>query len=157
MIRIAPAATAAELDTMRALMREYQKQLGVDLGYQGFESELAALPGVYSPPPGRLLLATTDDDPVGCVAFRSAGEGRAEMKRLYVRSAARGLGVGRALVERVVAEARAAGYDELVLDTLPSMGAAHRLYRQLGFREIPPYAVRAVEGTRYLGFRLRAD
>lgn len=151
MVQITQVITAADVATIRVLLREYQVQLGVDLDFQGFEGELAALPGAYAPPHGRLLLATHDGAPVGCVALRDAGAGRAEMKRLYVRAQARGLGVGKRLVERIVAEARGAGYAEIVLDTLPSMAAAQKLYEQLGFRDIPAYNASPIAGTRFLG------
>ncbi len=155
MVQITPVVTAADVATVRLLLREYQVQLGVNLDFQGFEGELAALPGAYAPPHGRLLLATHDGAPVGCAALRDAGAGRAEMKRLYVRPQARGLGLGRALAERIVEEARAAGYAEIVLDTLPTMGTAHRLYEQLGFRPIAPYNANPIAGTRHLGLSLR--
>jgi putative acetyltransferase len=154
--RIAPALTPDDLETIRELMREYQAQLGVDLSFQGFDDELAALPGAYAPPSGRLLLARQGGTALGCIALRDAGDGRAEMKRLYVRPQARGLGLGRALAERIVEEARSAGYAAVVLDTLPSMGEAHRLYEQLGFRPIAPYNANPIAGTRHLGLPLRA-
>lgn len=153
-LRIAQAVTAEETKTARALMREYQALLGVDLCFQGFEAELRGLPGSYAPPAGRLLLATVDGEAVGCVALREAGGTRAEMKRLFVRPAARGLGLGKALVLRVLTEARAAGYDEVVLDTLPTMAEAQRLYGELGFRDVPPYRPNPIAGTRYLGLAL---
>lgn len=143
-----------DLIAVRALLREYQAQVGVDLTYQNFEKEMRDLPGAYAPPRGRLLLARHADAPVGCVGLRDAGAGRAEMKRLFVRPSGRGLGVAKALVGRLIEEARSAGYDEMVLDTLPSMQAAQRLYEQWGFRDIPPYWDSPVAGTRYLGLRL---
>lgn len=155
-VRIVPASAPPEIATVRGLLLEYQAQLGVDLAFQGFAEELATLPGGYAPPGGRLLLATRDGLALGCVAMRDAGAGRAEMKRLYVRPHARGLGLGRLLAERIIEEARAAGYAEMVLDTLPSMGAAHVLYEQLGFRPIAPYNANPVAGTRHLGLTLRA-
>jgi len=154
---IAPARSPDEIAIVRELMLEYQAQLGIDLDFQGFADELASLPGAYAPPRGRLLLATKDGTALGCVALRDAGGGRAEMKRLYVRPPARGLGLGHALAERIIEEARAAGYAEIVLDTLPTMGTAHRLYEQLGFREIPPYNTNPILGTRYFGLALPAD
>lgn len=154
-LRIAPVRTDDEVDVVRGLLREYQLLLGVDLGFQGFAEELATLPGAYAPPGGLLLLATRAGEPLGCVALRDAGAGRAEMKRLFVRPAARGLGLGRALAERIIEEARAAGYAEIVLDTLPSMGEAHRLYEQLGFRPVAAYNANPIPGTRHLGLPLR--
>lgn len=154
MLAIAPVTTPAELEVVREMLREYQEQLGIDLDFQGFAGELASLPGAYAPPGGRLLLATDDGTPVGCIALRDIGAGRSEMKRLFVRHTARGLGVGKALVERIIAEARAAGFCEIVLDTLPSMDAAQRLYESLGFRDIPPYNANPIAGTRFLALSL---
>jgi ribosomal protein S18 acetylase RimI-like enzyme len=137
-------------------LHEYQAGIGVDLCFQGFAAELARLPGSYAPPSGRLLLATLGGETVGCVALHAVDAARCEMKRLYVRPAARGLGVGRALVLRVLDEARAIGYSQIVLDTLPTMADAQRLYQQLGFHEIADYQPIHVEGTRHLGKSLLA-
>ena len=153
-MQIEPAASVEDFVTVRGLMREYQAQVGTNLCFQDFEAELATLPGAYGPPHGRLLLATHEGAAVGCVALRSFGAGRAEMKRLFVRSPARGLGVGKALLARVVVEARASGYTELVLDTLPSMAAAQGMYEKAGFRDIAPYTANPVAGARYLGLSL---
>ncbi len=110
MIAIRPAAVPDDLAVVRALFREYADQLGVDLCFQDFEQELASLPGKYAPPAGRLLLAWQGAEPVGCVALRALDDGASEMKRLYVRDAARGTGLGRQLAERICDEARDAGY-----------------------------------------------
>lgn len=150
MLRIARATTSVEIEIARSLLREYQTLLGVDLCFQGFEAEVRDLPGSYAPPQGRLLLATDDGVPVGCVALHEAGWPRAEMKRLFVRPAARGLGLGRALVSAVLEEAATIGYTEVVLDTLPSMVEAQQLYVCFGFREIPAYRPNPVPGARYL-------
>ena len=131
------------------LFREYASSLGVDLSFQHFEEELAALPGDYAPPRGRLLL-TCD----GCVALRPLSSDVCEMKRLYVRPDARGTGVGRALVQRVIDEARSIGYRAMRLDTLPSMTAAAAMYRAFGFREIDAYRFNPVEGTKYFELEL---
>ena len=150
---LTPATSAADLDAIRALFRAYAASLPVDLGYQGFEDELAALPGAYAPPQGLLLLARgADGQPIGCGAFRAmkGGDG-CEMKRVYVAPAARGLGLGIAMVEALMAQARAAGYREIALDTLPSMTEAHRLYAKLGFTPIAPYYDTPIEGTAFLG------
>jgi ribosomal protein S18 acetylase RimI-like enzyme len=148
------AHTAAEIDVVHALLREYQQSIGVDLCFQGFEAELKGLPGSYAPPSGRLLLAFVADLAVGCIALQRVDDTRCEMKRLYVRPTARGLGIGRALVARVLEEARAVGYTEVVLDTLPTMVQAQRLYEQLGFHEIPPYRANPIAGARYMGLPL---
>jgi ribosomal protein S18 acetylase RimI-like enzyme len=150
-VHIIPATTASDIAIVRALLVEYQARLGVDLSFQDFDSEMNGLPGDYAPPAGRLLLALHDGNAVGCVALRAAGGTRCEMKRLFVRPDARGLGVGRALVSRVLEEARMAGYAEMVLDTLPTMADAQRLYERFGFGDIPPYRPNPIEGTRYLG------
>jgi putative acetyltransferase len=151
MLQITQALSAANLAVVRTLLQEYQAGVGVDLCFQGFAAELDGLPGSYTPPGGRLLLATHGPEPVGCVALQTVSASRCEMKRLYVRSAARGLGVGRALVMCALAEAAVIGYAEMVLDTLPSMTQAQRLYEQLGFRDIAAYRPNPIGGTRYLG------
>jgi ribosomal protein S18 acetylase RimI-like enzyme len=155
MLLVTQAQSTDEIERVRSLMREYQQQLGVDLSFQGFAAELDALPGSYAPPGGRLLLALHDRTAVGCVALQRVSDSRAEMKRLYVPPSARGLGVGRQLVAQILAEARTIGYSEVVLDTLPNMFEAQRLYRQFGFDEIEPYRPNPIVGTRYLGKTLR--
>jgi ribosomal protein S18 acetylase RimI-like enzyme len=150
-VRIEPAAWPDDRDTVRELFLEYAAGLGFDLCFQGFDQELDTLPGWYASPGGRLLVASLDDEVVGCVALRGFEAGTCEMKRLYVRPAARGSRVGRALVERVLAEARAAGYRRMRLDTIePLMAAAIALYRRLGFVEIPPYTGNSIAGVMYL-------
>jgi ribosomal protein S18 acetylase RimI-like enzyme len=153
-MEIRPAVVPTELDLVRLLFREYAAGLGFDLCFQGFEAELISLPGRYAPPAGRLLLAVAAGRVVGCIALRGLSETVGEMKRLYVRPAARGLGVGRALAERVILEARGIGYRRLVLDTLPAMAAAIGLYDALGFRDIAPYCANPVPGARFLGLDL---
>lgn len=154
MLTILQAESIDELEIVRSLLREYQSLLGVDLGFQDFEAELKDLPGNYATPSGRLLLAMDDGTPVGCVALRPIQGPRCEMKRLFVRPGSRGLGVGRGLVARVLEEARAVGYSEMVLDTLPTMAEAQKLYSAFGFREIAPYRANPIVGIRYLGCRL---
>jgi len=145
-----------DLAAVRTLFRAYVDWLGIDLSYQGFEEELAGLPGKYAPPAGGLFLARQDDGTVlGCVGLRAFGEGGAsEMKRLYVLPAARGLGVGAALVARVVAAAQEAGYSEMLLDTLPTMTGAIKLYRAAGFENVPAYYDTPIEETVFFRKKL---
>jgi ribosomal protein S18 acetylase RimI-like enzyme len=138
-------------DEARALFREYQAWLGIDLCFQQFDEELAALPGDYARPRGRLLV---EDALSGCVALRPLAEEIAELKRLYVRESGRGRGLGRALTERALDDARAIGYRAVRLDTLPQMGAAIDLYRALGFVEIAPYRHNPIAGALYFELRL---
>lgn len=150
---LAPALSPADLAAIRDLFRAYAASLPVDLGYQGFEEELAGLPGAYAPPHGGLFLAkAADGTPLASGAFRAmkAGEG-CEMKRVYVAPAARGLGLGIAMVEALFEAARQAGHRRMVLDTLPSMVEAHQLYAKLGFEPIAPYYDTPVAGTVFLG------
>lgn len=137
--QIQPATTDAEMSLTRELFAEYAAGLGVDLCFQNFSQELATLPGAYSAPDGCILLARVNNEPAGCVAVRKIGEGVCEMKRLYVRPEFHGRGIGRALAEAVIADARERGYAQMRLDTLPTMRAAVALYRSLGFGERDAY------------------
>lgn len=143
-----------ELDAARALFSEYADSLGIDLSFQQFEAELAELPGEYAEPRGCLLLATVDDALAGCCALRPFDDsdypGASEMKRLFVRKAFRGFGLGRLLAESTLDAARRAGYSCVLLDTLDDMEAARVLYTDLGFEEIPPYYHNPIAGAHYL-------
>jgi putative acetyltransferase len=152
---LAQATTPAQLEAARTLFREYQAAIGVDLCFQGFEAELAALPGGYAPPAGRLLLAWDGDAPVGCGALRSIGSGVAELKRMWTRPAARGRGVARSVAGALLEAARAEGYRAVRLDTLTWMTAARALYASLGFRECPAYYPNPLTGVVYMELELR--
>ncbi len=147
---IRSAASEADIGDVRSLFREYAEWLAVDLSFQNFEEELAALPGDYAPPGGRLLIAVEESRVAGCVALRGWADDICEMKRLYVRPEFRGTGLGRRLVLAIMDEARTIGYRRMRLDTLPQMGEAHRLYESLGFVETEPYRYNPIAGSRFL-------
>lgn len=148
-ILVAPVETPEELDAVKTLFRAYVDWIEIDLSYQGFEEELAGLPGKYAPPAGALFVAKTQDGTIlGCVGLRAFDDnGRCEMKRLYVLPEGRGKRVGSALVGRVIEAAVAAGYTEMLLDTLPTMTGAIKLYRAAGFEEVPAYYATPIRGT----------
>ncbi len=155
MIKIAQAQSAADIEQARELFLEYATSLGFSLCFQQFDQEMASLPGAYAPPKGRLLLARDDDRAAGCVALRPLEESVCEMKRLYVRPDYRGHGLGRTLVDMVLAEARAIGYERTRLNTVePVMRSAVALYRGLGFREIEAYGEHPIAGTLYMELEL---
>ena len=139
---------------MRAIFKEYADQLGVDLCFQAFDEEVATLPGLYDAPRGALLMALVDGELAGCCALRPLDDvdypNASEMKRLYVRKAFRGFGLGRQLVEATLDAARAAGYYCVLLDTLDDMEAARTLYEDLGFESIAPYYHNPIAGAHYL-------
>lgn len=142
------AATASDVEQVRELFREYQRAIGVDLCFQGFDAELAGLPGAYAPPRGQILLAGGAG---GCVALRPFGDDdTCEMKRLYVRPAHRGTGLGRRLATAIVDEARRAGYARMRLDTLATMSEAIGLYESLGFVRIAAYRHNPLDDAVYM-------
>lgn len=151
---ISLATTTKDLAAVRQLFEEYAASLGVDLGYQGFAKELRELPGVYGLPRGRLLLAIVEGAATGCVALRPRDDRTCEMKRLYVRPRRQGFGLGRTLAERVIAEAQAIGYSTMLLDTLPNMHGALRLYESLGFIRRAPYFQSPIEGNVFMELQL---
>ena len=153
-VKIVSADGVDDLLNVRCLFEEYAASLGIDLCFQGFDEELASLPGSYSRPGGRLLLAFDNGALAGCVALRPLEGDTCEMKRLYVRPRFRGLGVGRLLAQQIIEEACRAGYRRMRLDSLPAMGAAQALYHRLGFHEIPPYRPNPVDGSVFLEMQL---
>lgn len=144
----------AEFEATAAIFKEYGDSLGIDLSFQGFDEELATLPGLYAAPRGTLLLAWVDGELAGCCALRPLDDvdvpNAAEMKRLYVRPAFRRFGLGRLLAEAILDAGRQMGYSSVLLDTLDDMEAARALYEELGFVEIPPYYHNPVAGSHYL-------
>lgn len=155
-VSIVPARSAGDMAAAAELFAAYAAMLPIDLAYQGFGEELAALPGKYAPPDGELLLARSEDGTaLGCVALRPISpQGCCEMKRLFLAPSARGQGLGRALAEAIVAAARARGYGQMRLDTLETMAPAIGLYEQLGFARIAPYYAPTPEGTVFMGMAL---
>lgn len=151
---ITRAGTPEDIAAICRLFEEYAACLQIDLSYQRFAEELAALPGSYAAPRGCLLLATVDDQPAGCVALRPIDERTCEMKRLFVRKRAQGHGLGRALAQRVIAQARTAGYTTIVLDTLPFMQSAVRLYEALGFKRRIAYYDSPLPETVFMELQL---
>jgi GNAT superfamily N-acetyltransferase len=154
MTDIVEAQTAEQLATIRELFREYADSLGVDLCFQDFERELATLPGKYVAPEGRLYLALEDGKAAGCAGLRKISPEAGELKRVFVRPAFRGKGIGRRLVLAVVEAARKNAYRRLRLDTLPSMKRAQELYRAMGFKPIEAYNNNPVPGAEFLELTL---
>lgn len=137
---IIQAETPEQMDEARRIFTEYENWLGVSLCFQGFDEEMAGLPGKYAPPEGRLLFAIENDQVAGCVASRRLDDETCEMKRLFVRPEFQGLGLGSSLIDNLITEARASGYKKMRLDSwIPRMGKAIEMYRRHGFYEIEPY------------------
>ena len=149
------AESSSQIAAIRELFLEYANSLGFSLCFQSFDQELASLPGDYAPPEGRLMLAISSGQPAGCVALHKLEPEICEMKRLYVRPQYRGKSLGRELTEKIIAAAREIGYKKLRLDTVePKMQAAVAMYRQFGFREIPPYRPNPIDGALYMELEL---
>lgn len=159
-IELLSAETPAQIDAVRGLFRQYAASLTIDLGFQNFEAELAALPGDYAAPAGALLLALVDGQPAGCGALRALPDAddpnACEMKRLWVPRAFRRFGLGRKLAQQLLDLGAQAGYSCMLLDTLDEMEAARSLYATLGFEEIPPYYFNPIAGAHYLKVDLSA-
>lgn len=154
-MKIIPAVTHQQIESVRSLFIEYQQWLKFSLCFQGFDQELAGLPGKYAPPKGRLYLAEVNGSTAGCIALRPMDEeGICEMKRLYVKEEFRGDGVGRLLTEKVLEEAKAIGYRSVRLDTLQRMESARSLYTKLGFTIIPRYYDNPMEEVVYMELTL---
>ena len=148
---LAQAESPAQLAQSRELFLEYAQSLGFSLCFQNFDKELAGLPGDYAPPEGRLLLAEFEGHFAGCVALHKLEDRICEMKRLYLRPQFRGKGLGRALADRIIDEARQIGYQRMRLDTVePVMRDAVAMYRKIGFREIAPYCANPITGALYM-------
>lgn len=154
-ITIRTATTPDDILAARELFIEYQRWLNVSLCFQGFDKELADLPGAYAPPGGRLYLVEAEGGLCGCIALRPMkDEGVCEMKRLYVREEFRGRGIGKMLAQHIVTEAKNIGYRTMRLDTLQQMETARSLYRQLGFTDIPAYYSNPLDEVVYLELEL---
>ncbi len=149
--------TAKHLNEICQLFREYENFLGVDLCFQGFEEELARLPGEYAPPKGSLLLAVDGKNTAGCVAVREFNGDVCEMKRLYLRSKYRGVGLGRKLAEKIIEEAARIGYSSIRLDTLKNLKEAMGLYKSLGFKRVDPYYDNPLPGVTYWELQLKGS
>ena len=149
-MRIVPVATVEELSQVRALFEEYWASFGFTPCFQNFAGELAALPGDYVPPGGRLALALVDGNPAACAALRRFDTERCEFKRLFVRPQYRGMRLGREMLAWIIAEAKAAGYRQLVCDTMPAMADALAMYERAGFERTEPYSNHPTPGAIFL-------
>ncbi|MFA5834381.1 MAG: GNAT family N-acetyltransferase [Bacteroidota bacterium] len=154
MVTLISATTPEQIETIRLLFVEYQQWLNFSLCFQGFDQELATLPGKYSLPNGRLYLAEYDGAIAGCIALRPIEDGICEMKRLFVREEFRGKGLGKILTEKILAEAKVLGYHTMRLDTLQRMETAQSLYKKLGFIVIPAYYNNPMDEVVYMEKKL---
>lgn len=155
MLKLVSVQSEKDLEIVRELFKEYAKSLGFDLDFQDFKKELADFPGDYAPPFGCLLLAKDKEQIVGCVALRKMDKNICEMKRLYVRKAFRGKGIGKELSVAIIEKAREIGYKYMRLDTVPAMKEAIALYQSLGFKEIEPYRYNPLEGATFMELGLK--
>jgi len=154
---ITQAASDPDIELLRMLFKEYEQSIGVSLCFQNFDQELARLPGDYAPPSGRLLLVRVEDQIAGCVALRKFGNSTCEMKRLYLRPDFRGKGLGEQIVDTIIQEAKQIGYSKMRLDTIPGrMDQAIKLYRAIGFKDIPAYYNSPFTDTLYMELDLAA-
>jgi carbonic anhydrase len=153
-VQIVAVTGGDRVNAVKALFQEYWASFGFTPCFQNFEAELATLPGKYAPPAGRLALALVHGEPAGCVALRAIDSARCEAKRLYVKPQFRSKGIGRALLDWVIAEARAAGYSDMLGDTMPLMERAIAMYDRIGFERTGPYADQATDGAIYIRLKL---
>ena len=153
-INIKQAVSPEDILSAKQLLVDYQKYLGIDLCFQGFDDELAHLPGKYAPPRGRLYLSEVNDEPAGCIAFYEMEKDVAELKRLFVKQDFRGAGIGRMMIERAIADARRIGYKKVRLDSLARLQQASDLYRKLGFDTCEPYNQNPEEDVYYMELSL---
>lgn len=153
-MEIVDATSEQQLEQVRQLFREYWHAFGFDPSFQDFARELEQLPGAYAGPGGRIALAMAGGEPAGCIALRPLDAGECEMKRLYVRNAFRGHGIGLALVQWIVAQARKAGYTRMYADTMPTMQRALEMYEAIGFKRSGAYSANATAGAIYLSLDL---
>jgi ribosomal protein S18 acetylase RimI-like enzyme len=144
-----------EIENVKQLFLEYAESLNFDLCFQNFDEELQQLPGRYSPPEGRLLIALNDNKPAGCAALRKHNEHTCEMKRLYVKPEFRHFGLGKILVDKLLDEAKMIGYKKMILDTVPSMESARKIYESIGFKETKPYYYNPQPGTIFMSINLK--
>ena len=149
-IKIIQATGENQIGSVKELFLEYAESLDFELCFQDFDKELEGLPGDYSPPEGRLYIALYENIPAGCIALKKFKHSVCEMKRLYVRPKFRGNNIGKKLVELLIIEARKIGYKKMVLDTVPSMQTAQKLYKSFGFYEIKPYRINPVKGAVFM-------
>jgi carbonic anhydrase len=153
-MEIVTVSSGPQVEQVRGLFEEYWTSFGFTPCFQNFGEEVASLPGDYAPPGGRLALARIDGEPAGCAAMRRFDAGRCEAKRLYVRPQFRGCGLGRDLMHWLIAESRAAGYSEMLGDTMPVMAQALEMYRRMGFEQTGPYSSQPTAGAIYLRLKL---
>jgi ribosomal protein S18 acetylase RimI-like enzyme len=151
---VSKVETKTDLEIARGFFETYAASLDFDLDFQDFEEELSSLPGQYAPPEGRLLIAAYGDDPAGCIALRKLENRICEMKRLYVKPQFRGAGIGRALAEAIIEEAKEIGYHRMRLDTVPPMESARSLYTSLGFKKIGAYRYNPIQGAEFMELAL---
>ena len=149
-LKIIQGTGNSQIDSAKELFLEYAESLDFELCFQDFDKELEGLPGDYTPPEGRLYIAFNENKPAGCIALRKFKDSTCEMKRLYVRPQFRGNDIGKKLVKLLIDEARNIGYEKMVLDTVPSMQTAQKLYKSLGFKEIRPYRINPVKGAVFM-------